>query len=567
MKDRIAPDTGVQKCPTGIAGLDQITTGGLPRGRPTLICGGAGCGKTLFGLEFLARGAREYDETGVLIAFEETGEELRQNAASLGLNLQQLVQRRKLVIDYVHVERAEIEETGAYDLDGLFVRIAQAIDSVRAERVVLDTLEVIFAAFKDLAILRSELRRLFRWLKQKGVTAVVTAERGDGTLTRYGMEEYISDCVILLDHRVYDQVSTRRLRVVKYRGSAHGTNEYPFLIDRDGISVLPATSMVLDHAATTERVSTGIPSLDAMFEGKGYYRGSSVLVSGTAGTGKSSLAAHFVDAACRRGERAYYFAFEESMPQVVRNMRSIGMNLERWVKQDLLRFHSARPTVYGLEMHLATMQQLVREFKPSVVVIDPITNFVSIGTPNEVKLTVMRLVDFLKQHGITAVMTSLSSETTADQTDVGVSSTMDTWLLLRDIESAGERNRGLYILKSRGMPHSNKIREYVLTNRGFQLMDPVVGDAGVVTGSARVAFAARNQETQRLQKSRLQRRRQSLEGYIAELRDELAADEAAFTEAETMLKRPKGTAAPKGATVAPARGVRKRGTRKTHAKK
>ena len=569
MKDRIAPNAGVLKCPTGIAGLDEITAGGLPRGRPTLICGGAGCGKTLFGIEFLARGARLYDEPGVLMAFEETAEELTQNAASLGLDLQRLVQRRKLVIDYVHVERAEIEETGAYDLDGLFVRLAQAIDAVRAKRVVLDTLEVIFAAFKDTAILRSELRRLFRWLKQKGVTAVVTAERGEGTLTRSGMEEYISDCVILLDHRVHDQVSTRRLRVVKYRGSAHGTNEYPFLIDRDGISVLPATSMALNHSATTERVSTGIPTLDAMFEDKGYYRGSSVLVSGTAGTGKSSLAAHFVDAACRRGERAYYFAFEESMPQVVRNMRSIGINLERWIKQDLLRFHSARPTVYGLEMHLATMQQLVREFKPSVVVIDPITNFVSIGTPNEVKLTVMRLVDFLKHHGITAVMTSLSSETAIDQTDVGVSSTMDTWLLLRDIESAGERNRGLYILKSRGMPHSNRIREYVLTDRGLRLVDPVVGDQGVVTGSARVALAARTRQAQRLQKSRLQRRRQSLEGYIADLREDLAAEEAAVlgvdaapAEAATTAK---ATPRANGARVTAARNKRKRRTRKSQA--
>ena len=396
------------KAPTGIQGLDEITGGGLPRGRPTLVCGSAGCGKTLLAMEFLVRGATEFGEPGVFMAFEETAEELAQNVRSLGFDLEDLAEQNKLLVDFVRVERSEIEETGEYDLEGLFIRLGHAIDSLGAKRVVLDTLETLFGGLSNAAILRAELRRLFRWLKDKGVTAIITGERGDGTLTRHGLEEYVSDCVIVLDHRVTEQLSTRRLRIVKYRGTTHGTNEYPFLIDENGISVLPVTSLGLSQEASDERISTGIPRLDAMLGGKGVYRGSSVLISGTAGTGKTSLAAHFADATCRRGERCLYFAFEESESQLVRNMRSIGLDLAPWSKKGLLRFHATRPSAYGLEMHLATLHKLVNEFEPRVVVVDPITTFLGAGTSVEAESMLMRLIDFLKAQQITAMFTSLT---------------------------------------------------------------------------------------------------------------------------------------------------------------
>lgn len=475
----------LRKTPTGIAGLDEITRGGLPHGRPTLVCGSAGCGKTLFGMEFLVQGVERYNEAGVFLAFEETAEELTQNVAAIGYDLNRLVAQRKLLVDYVHIDRAEIEETGPYDLEGLFVRLGQAIDQVRAKRVVLDTLEVLFSGFSDIATLRSELRRLFRWLKQRGVTAIVTAERGDGALTRYGMEEYISDCVILLDHRVSEQMSTRRLRIVKYRGSAHGTNEYPFLIDNRGFSVLPVTSMTLDHPASQERIPTGVRGLDAMFGGRGFYRGSSVLISGTAGTGKTTFAAHFAEAACRRGERVLYFAFEESKDQIARNMRSVGIRLDRYMKNKTLRIHSVRPTFYGLEMHLAVMYKLIAEFDPQIVIVDPMTNFISVGSELEVKLTLMRLIDMLKGRSITTLLTSLSSGTQhlPDQVDASVSSIMDTWLLLRDTEVQGLRQRSLYILKSRGMPHSNAIRTFSIGPGGVHLLgdDPIAASIATRT--------------------------------------------------------------------------------------
>ena len=493
MKDEKSAVQGLEKAPSGVKGLDEITGGGLPRGRPTLVCGNAGCGKTLLATEFLVRGATEFGEPGVLMTFEETAEDLSKNVASLGFDLKKLEGEKKLIIDYVHIERGEIEETGEYDLEGLFVRLAQAIESIGAKRVALDSIEALFSGLSDSAVLRSEIRRLFHWLKEKGMTAVVTGEAGtDGSLTRHGLEEYISDCVIVLDHRVQEQVSTRRLRVVKYRGSTHGTNEYPFLIDEAGISVLPVTSLGLDHSVSGERVSTGIERLDEMLDGKGFFRGSSVLVSGTAGTGKTSIAASFVDAACRRGERCLYFAFEESRNQLIRNMRSIGLNLEPQVKKDLLRFHMGRPTLYGLEMHLAQMHKMIEEFRPQVVVVDPITNFMSVGTTNEIKGMLMRLVDYLKLQGITALFTTLTAAgaRSLEETEIGISSLMDTWVLLRDIETGGERNRGICILKSRGMAHSNQIREFLLTDRGIQILDVFRGPKGVLTGSARVAMEA-----------------------------------------------------------------------------
>ncbi|MFZ1933923.1 MAG: circadian clock protein KaiC [Thermoguttaceae bacterium] len=521
------------KCPTGIQGLDEITGGGLPQGRPTLICGGAGCGKTLLSMEFLVRGATEFNEPGVFMAFEETGEELTQNVRSLGFDLDDLVRQKKMALDYVRIERSEIEETGEYDLEGLFIRLGCAIDSIGAKRVVLDTIESLFSGLSNTGILRAELRRLFRWLKGKGVTAIITAERGDGHLTRHGLEEYVSDCVIVLDHRVSEQLSTRRLRVVKYRGSVHGTNEYPFLIDEQGISVLPVTSLGLRHEVSSERISTGIARLDAMLGGQGYYRGSSVLISGTAGSGKTSVGAHFVDAACRRGESCLYFAFEESPSQLIRNMRSIGIDLEPWIKQGLLSIHAARPTLSGLEMHLTTMHKLVNDMQPRAVVIDPISNFLAVGTTTEVKAMLIRLIDFLKGKQITTVFTNLTSASgSLEQTDIGVSSLMDTWLLLRDLELSGERNRSLYILKSRGMSHSNQLREFLLTDKGVNVLDVYLGSEGVLTGSARLTqearekaeALARRQEIERKQRE-LERKKRILDAQIAELRAEFEAQE------------------------------------------
>lgn len=517
---------GIAKCPTGIFGLDQITEGGLPKGRPTLICGTAGCGKTILAMEFLVRGATEFNEPGVFMAFEETSQELTENVASMGFDLPALVARKKLALDHVRIDRSEIEETGEYDLEGLFIRLESAIQAVGAKRVVLDTIESLFSGFSNTNILRAELRRLFGWLKAKGVSAVITAETGDGTITRNGIEEYVADCVILLDHRVEEQSSIRRLRVLKYRGTMHGTNEYPFLIGQTGLSVLPLSSLKLEHKAPTERVSTGVPRLDTMLEGKGFYRGTSILVSGVAGTGKSSLAAHFVRAACERGERALYMASEQSTHEVIRNMRSIGIDLEPWVKRGRLRFYAARPGTFGLEKHLVTIHDLTAEFNPKVVVIDPITNFGSVGSYSEVKSMVTRLIDMFKSRGITAMFTSLTSGDSAPElSEVGVSSQMDTWLLLRNLESNGERNRGLYVLKSRGMAHSNQIREFLLTDHGVQLRDVYVGPSGLLTGSARAAQEARERaeavERKRQEQRKafeLQQKRQRLEAEIAKMR-------------------------------------------------
>jgi len=482
------------KCPTGIRGLDDVTDGGLPRGRPTLVSGGAGCGKTLMAMEFIVRGARDFGEPGVFMAFEETGAELARNVASLGFDLPSLIRRKKLAVDYVQIERSEIEETGEYDLEGLFLRLGSMIDEVHAKRVVLDTIESLFASLPNEGILRAELRRLFRWLKDRGVTAVITAEQGqEGQLTRYGLEEYVSDCVIVLDHRVTNQVATRRLRVVKYRGSRHGTNEYPTMIDEHGLSVLPITSLGLCHGVSDRRISTGIPRLDTMMAGKGYWQGSSILVSGTAGSGKTSIATALVASVCRRGGRCLYFSFEESPDQIVRNMGSIGYRLGPHVRSQCLQFHSVRPTLYGLENHLVTLHDLVDRWHPEVVVMDPITGLTSIGESDEVKAMLMRVVDFLKSRNITTLFTSLTEGGAAiERTEVSISSLMDTWILLRMVESAGERNRILYVLKSRGMAHSNQMREFMLTDQGIKLADVYTGSGEVRTGSARAIQESRD---------------------------------------------------------------------------
>jgi len=527
-----APSTPARlpRCPTGIQGLDEITGGGLPRGRPTLVCGGAGCGKTLFAAEFLVRGAVRYGEPGVFMSFEETEPELEANVASLGFDLAGLVGEGKLLLEHVHLERSEIHETGEYDLEGLFVRLDHAIQSIGAKRVVMDTLEALFAGLPNEAILRAELRRLFRWLKDKAVTAVITAERGRGSeqLTRHGLEEYVSDCVILLDHRVNDQIATRHLRVVKYRGALHGTNEFPFLIGDEGLSVLPVTSLGLNHTVSNERIATGIPRLDAMLGGRGFFRGSSILLTGTPGTGKTIVACNFAMAACRRGERTLFFSFEESPGQIIRNMHSIGLSLEPMVKRGWLRFHSARPSLYGLEMHLATMFKEIAKFKPEVVIVDPITSLMHSGTDYESKAMVTRLIDYLKGGQVTSLFTSLTQGGQALQhTEMAMSSLMDSWVLLQDFEGNGERNRVLYVLKARGMAHSNQIREFLISDRGVDLVDAYIGPNGVLTGSARAAQTASEkaaalaaQQESGRRKREIVRQRAALERQINGLRSE-----------------------------------------------
>jgi circadian clock protein KaiC len=516
------------KTPTGIAGFDEITGGGLPTGRPSLICGAAGSGKTLFSMEFIVRGAVEFGEPGVFMAFEEKAEELGTNVASLGFNLDKLQKDGLLKIDHVQVERSEIEETGEYDLDGLFIRLGYAIDTIGAKRVVLDTIENLFSGLNNQAILRAELRRLFGWLKEKGVTAIITGEKGEGSLTRQGLEEYVSDCVILLDHRVINQISTRLLRIVKYRGTVHGTNEYPFLIDEEGISVLPITSLQLDADVSSQRISSGIPALDKMLGGKGFFRGSSILVSGTAGTGKTSIAAYFAHETCRRKERCLYFAFEESPQQIMRNMLSIGIDLKADVDKGLLEMHASRPTLFGLEMHLVDIHKKIEKFKPKTVILDPITNLITIGSVSEVKGMLIRLIDFLQTQQITVLFTALTLNTiVSEQTDEGVSSLVDAWLLVRDIESNGERNRGMYIMKSRGMKHSNQVREFVITDEGLDLVDVYLGPEGVMIGSAReaqqlVEATGKMLRTHAVSRKdmEIERKRTVLEAKIASLKEE-----------------------------------------------
>lgn len=522
------------KAPTGIDGLDEITNGGLPAGRPTLVCGTAGCGKTLMSVEFLVRGIEEFGEPGVLVAFEETADELAANVTSLGFDLKQLVADKKLRIDHVHVDRSEIEETGEYDLEGLFIRLGYAIDSIGAKRVVLDTIESLFSGFTNQAVLRSEIRRLFRWLKDKGVTTIITAERGDGSLTRQGLEEYVSDCVILLDNRVINQITTRRLRIVKYRGTTHGTNEYPYLITEDGFSVLPVTSLKLEHEVSSEVVSTGVPGLDEMFRSRGLYRGSSTLITGTAGTAKTTLAAAFAAEACRRGDRCVYFAFEESPQQLIRNMQSVGLDLAPFVAQGLLHIEASRPTLNGLEQHLVTIHKLVVRFKPGAVIVDPISNLISVGSLSEVRGMLTRLIDYLKVEGITALFTALVSggKSSQEMTEEGVSSLVDTWIHVRDLEGIGERNRGVSILKARGMAHSNQIREFLVTSEGIRLLDVIIGPGGIVTGAGRhsqlqqqqAQAQAAQQELERRERE-LERKRRVLEATIANLRTEFESVE------------------------------------------
>ena len=545
------PPNRLRKAPSGIRGLDEITGGGLPAGRPTLVCGSAGCGKTLLAMEFLVRGAAEYGEPGIFMAFEETSEELAENVASLGFDLRTLVAGGKLLVDYVYVDRTEFEETGEYDLEGLFIRLGYAIDSIKAKRVVLDTIEGLFAGLPNQSVVRSELRRLFRWLKEKGVTVIMTGERGEGTLTRFGLEEYVSDCVISLDHRVVDQVTTRRIRVLKYRGTTHGTNEYPFLIDEGGISIWPITSVQLDHKASHERIPTGIERLDTMLGGKGFYRGSSILLSGTAGTGKTSVAATFADAACRRGERCMYFSFEESPSQIIRNMGTIGLNLQQWVKNGRLSLRNVRSFSHGLETHLARKIQAITEFAPQVVIIDPISGLDTTGTPLEIKAALMRLLDWLKLKEITVMLTDLTLGGSAlERADAAISSLVDTWLVLRDLDTNGERNRGLQVLKSRGMGHSNQVREFMVTDAGIRLTDVYIGPSGMLTGSARVQQEGRERADRVTLSEEAERQQLALECKRAVLEAQIAALRAEFSTAEAIITRTVSKEKQRGAVLA-----------------
>ena len=521
---------GLDRAPTGISGLDQITGGGLPRGRVTLIAGSAGAGKTLLGLQFLVAGARDYGEPGVLLTFEESAAKVADNVRSLGFDLDELQRDGLLAVLSFQVEPTEIVAAGEFDFEPLFVILDDAITRVGAKRVVLDTIEVLFGAFGADSIVRAELSRLARWLEERGVTAIVTGERGEGTITRHGIEEYVSDCVIVLDHRVREEISTRRLRVVKYRGSAHGTNEYPFFISARGFVVLPITSITLDYGAPDERISTGIARLDHMLGG-GIFRGSTVLVSGTAGTGKTSLGAHMANAACGRGERVLWVLFEESPAQVLRNMRSIGLDLRPWTDAGLLHIWPARPATLGLETHLALLVQLLDEVTPTVTVLDGIASFADGVAASEVTSMLSRKMDLLKARGITTLATALGNGDAPST--LSVSSMVDTWLLLRNVESNGERNRLLFVLKSRGTAHSNQVREFVLTDHGAELVDVYVGAAGMLTGSARLAQQAAEREAQLRQADDLEHRRRELrrsitehEAHFAAVQDQIAAERA-----------------------------------------
>lgn len=534
MSDRHSPPKSIAKSPTGISGFDDLTLGGLPTGRPTLVCGTAGCGKTLFAATFLVHGARELNEPGVFVSFEERPADIISNVASLGFDLDALIDAEKVIIEHITVDPSEVAEIGDYDLEGLFLRLELAIDSIGAKRVVLDTIESLFSAFTNQAVLRAEIRRLFDWLKDRGLTTVITGERGDGALTRQGLEEYVSDCVLLLDHRVQNQISTRRLRIVKYRGSSHGTNEYPFLIDQGGFSVLPVSSLGLNHKVFDERVSTGVADLDAMVGGGGFHRGSSILISGVAGSGKSSLAASFVDAACRAGQRALYFSFEESQDQTVRNMRSLGIDLGTPIAEGRLKYVAARPTFYSLEMHLALMLREAISFRPDVFVLDPLSAFTETGDRAEVHAMLLRIVDFLKSEGITGVLTHLTqSGQTVIETESGLSSLMDAWILLLNRESNGEFNRELYLLKARGLSHSNQVREFVMDGSGIRLVLPYTGQGPALTGAARRVAEAeeRRQERQREMEAEkaqqlIEQRRRRAMAQMEILRSELEADEA-----------------------------------------
>ena len=502
----------LKKVPSGIPGFDDITNGGLPCERSTLVCGDAGAGKTMFGMQFLIEGVTEQQEPGVFVAFEESEPDLKKNVASLGWDLDFLCRQKKIAVEAMHISSDEMIQAGQFDLEGLFIRLDAAIRDVGAQRIVLDTVETLFGLFTDAHIVRAEFRRLLWWLKDRGITGVVTAERGHEGLTRFGIEEYVSDCVVDLSQTMHGQTTRRHLRILKFRGSGHGTNAYPFLIGRRGIHLFAVTELGLDYPVSKERISSGISRLDEMLGGKGFYRASSILLSGTAGTGKSSVNASFVDAACDRGEKAVYISYEESKAQIIRNMESIGIDLHKWQESGLLRFHTARVTTYGLEEHFFVIKELIEQNPPDVVVIDPVSNLLQMGSSEEVKNLLTRLIDLLKSRGITTVVTELITDgNPMEGTNTDISSLMDAWILLRAVESSGERNRVLYVLKSRGMSHSHQVREFVLSDAGISLMDVYAGPAGLITGTARYTQEAQEEAEHKRRLEEIERKRKELE--------------------------------------------------------
>jgi circadian clock protein KaiC len=525
-------EASLQKVPTGIEGLDEITGGGLPLGRSTLVCGGTGTGKTLFALEFLIHGALEYGEPGVFLTFEENADELSRNVASFGFDVNSLIAKNKIEIDHVQFESTQV--SGPYDLNGLFIRLETALKKTNAKRVVLDSVDVLFLTFSNAVLVRAEMRRLLAWLKERSLTVIITAESGESALTREGIEEYVSDCVISLENRIVRHAATRLLRIVKYRGSAHGSNEYPFLIGHNGISVLPVTSLNLELPASDECVSSGIARLDNMLGNKGFYRGSTILLSGPPGSGKSSIAAKFAQTSCASGERCLYFSLEEPRDQIVRNMRSIGVDLQPLIDSKVLKFFVSRPSLYGLEMHLAKFHQMISEFKPSVVVFDPISTLQTIEDPAALKLMLLRLVNFLKSLQITTFLIAVTEDGALPATlDIGISSMNDTWLQLRNVETNGERNRLILVFKSRGMSHSNQLREFTLSENGIELSDVYIGTSGVLTGSARIAQEAKeklallaHQYDIEYQAQELARKRKLKDARIVAIEAEFAASEA-----------------------------------------
>jgi len=527
-----APRVQLAKTATGIHGFDEITDGGLPTARPSLVCGPPGTGKSIFAMQFLVNGATRFAEPGVFLTFEESADELVANVRSLGFDIDGLTRDGRLLVDALPLEPQSVE-TGEFNLEALMVRLAWAVEQIGAKRVAIDNVEALFIAFDRPALVRSELRRLFRWLKDHDLTTVITAERGEDMLTRHGMEEYLSDCVVLLDHRVVHDVATRRMRVLKYRGSTHGRNEYPFLIGADGFEVLPITSIGLKQPVSSERVSTGVAGLDEMLGGEGVFRGSGVMISGTSGTGKTTIASCFADAACRRGESVLYFSFEESQAEIERNMASVGLDLAQWVEQGLLHFHCERPTTRGLEDHLALMQKLTQEFAPTLVVIDPVSSLARGATPFDVSSMLLRQIYYLKSTGITALMTVLNEEGGLEQPIQSISSLVDTWLHVITMETFEERNRALYVRKARGMAHSNQIREFLLSDDGVSLVPVFVGAKGVLTGSARLAAESAEratsleltEESEELARA-LERRRDTVESHVAEIRADFAAEES-----------------------------------------
>jgi len=530
----------LKKTPSGINGFDEITDGGLPKNRPTIICGNTGSGKTVISMEFLVKGALKYNEPGVFMSFEETREELATNMESLHFDLDSLIKKRKIYIEYLEIDKSQNIEAGRYDLEGLFVRLQNAITSIGAKRVVLDSLDALFYGLNNNAI-RPEIKRLFKWLKEKEVTAIITSESDNGFSTKNGLEQYVADCVIALDNRTVNQTTTRRIKIVKMRGSVHGINEYPFSIDMNGISVLPLISQLANQSLSTVRISSGVKDLDGMLDGKGFFEGSSILVSGSAGTGKTSIAISLINATCIKKIRGLYCAFEESSSQITRNMLSIGLDIEPYIKSGVLKMYSSRPTIQNLELHLIAIQKIIEEFDPKIIVLDPITNLIAEGINTEIRQMLAHFVDFLKSKNITVLFTAaITLETVkSNPSDEGISAMVDTWILVRDIETNSERNRGIYILKSRGMNHSTQVREFVITDNGLSLLPIYISAGGILTGSAKLEHTLQKEEQNKLFKneiktrnSEIERKRKMMEENIALLKTNFESEVAILNEIE-----------------------------------